>query len=158
MILYFLRHADAEDADGKPDDQRSLTEKGRSQAAAAGRLCKRLNLKLAGMYTSPRLRARQTADAVAGAVGLTPQVHEALNYGFNAGRLESLLREAPPGDLMLVGHEPTLSSTIRELTGGRVDMKKCGLARVDVPMRSTLYGELVWLLPPRLVAGLQEED
>ena len=44
--------------------------------------------------------------------------------------------------MLLVGHEPDFSNVIAELTGGRVDMKKGGLAAVD-------DGELRVLLRPR---------
>jgi phosphohistidine phosphatase SixA len=51
----------------------------------------------------------------------------------------------------LVGHEPTFSLTIAELIGGgRVQMKKGALARVDV--NRNLQGELVWLLQPKILA------
>ena len=158
MILYFLRHAHAEDGYDKPDELRALTETGHQQAAATGDLMKLLNLKLNALYTSPRVRAIQTAEAIGNALGLTPQVREELNIGFNLSRLNKLVGEAGMNaSIMVVGHEPTLSQTIREITGGRVEMKKCGLARVDVMIRQPLNGELVWLLPPRLVNGLIED-
>lgn len=158
MILYFLRHAHAEDGYDKPDELRELTETGRQQAAATADLLKQLRLKLNGLYTSPRVRAAQTADIIGNALGIAPQVREELNIGFNVSRLNRLVTDVGMADsIMVVGHEPTLSQTIREITGGRVEMKKCGLARVDILMRQPLNGELVWLLPPRLVNGLVED-
>lgn len=158
MILYFLRHAHAEDGYDKPDELRALTEAGLQQAAATGKLVKQIGLKLSTLYTSPRLRATQTAEAVGNALGIAPQIREELNIGFNATRLNKLVGEAGMNDsIMVVGHEPTFSQTIREITGGRVEMKKCGLARVDVTLRQPMNGELVWLLPPRLVNGLIED-
>ncbi len=35
-MLWLLRHADAEDANGRPDAERPLTEKGRAQARSVG--------------------------------------------------------------------------------------------------------------------------
>jgi phosphohistidine phosphatase len=158
MILYFLRHAHAEDGYDKPDELRALTPTGHQQAATTGALLKKAGLKLAALYTSPRLRATQTAEAIGNTLGITPQTREELNIGFNLVRLNKLVDDANMGDsIMVVGHEPTLSQTIREITGGRVEMKKCGLARVDVMVRQPLNGELVWLLPPRLVNGLVED-
>jgi phosphohistidine phosphatase len=158
MILYFLRHAHAEDSYDKPDELRALTEIGHQQAAATATLLQNTGLKLAALYTSPRLRARQTAEAIGSGLGIAPQIREELNIGFSATRLSLLVNEAGLGDsIMVVGHEPTLSQTIREITGGRVEMKKCGLARVDVTLRQPLNGELIWLLPPRLVNGLVED-
>lgn len=158
MIIYFLRHAHAEDGYDKADELRALTETGHQQAAATGKLLKQIGLKLSALYTSPRLRSTQTAEAVGSALGVAPQIREELNIGFNVTCLNKLLGEASIADsIMVIGHEPTLSQTIREITGGRVEMKKCGLARVDVTLRQPLNGELVWLLPPRLVNGLIED-
>lgn len=158
MIIYFLRHAHAEDGYDKADELRALTETGHQQAAATADLLKKTGLKLSALYTSPRLRATQTAEAIATALGIAAQVREELNIGFNVTRLNRLVANLGMSDsIMVVGHEPTLSQTIREITGGRVEMKKCGLARVDVMMRQPLNGELVWLLPPRLVNGLVED-
>jgi phosphohistidine phosphatase SixA len=54
-----------------------------------------------------------------------------------------------------VGHEPDLSLTIAELIGGgRVDMKKGGLARVDVRGPGLDGGVLAWLLTPSQLAGV----
>jgi hypothetical protein len=52
---------------------------------------------------------------------------------------------------MLVGHEPDFSAVISALTGGsRIELKKGGLARVDIMDPATLEGVLVWLLPPHI--------
>jgi phosphohistidine phosphatase SixA len=54
--------------------------------------------------------------------------------------------------LLLVGHEPDFSTVIGQLIGaGRIVCKKGGLARVDLKSPHELPGELVWLLPPRLL-------
>jgi phosphohistidine phosphatase len=53
-----------------------------------------------------------------------------------------------------VGHEPDLSRVVAELTGGRVDLKKGGVAAVRLENAS---GELVVLMRPRelaLIAGV----
>jgi phosphohistidine phosphatase SixA len=52
--------------------------------------------------------------------------------------------------LLLVGHEPSFSTVIAEIIGGgRVQLKKGALARVDV--NRELRGELVWLLQPKVL-------
>jgi phosphohistidine phosphatase len=65
-------------------------------------------------------------------------------------RLCNLLGEYRSAErVMLVGHEPDFSSLIGELTGGsRVQLKKGGLARVDLETIDHGAGTLVWLLPP----------
>ena len=53
---------------------------------------------------------------------------------------------------MLVGHEPDLSATISAIIGGgRLRMKKAGLARVDIEGVEDVSGELVWVAPPKLL-------
>lgn len=159
MNLYFLRHAHAEDGSGLPDEMRALSKTGREQAAATADLFRRLQLDVKALYHSPRLRCKQTADAVSSVLNVTPQERAELDIGFSALRLNEMLRDSKAGDtVLLIGHEPTFSQVIRELTGGRVEMKKCGLARVDIMTRRPLQGDLVWLLPPRLVHGLLEDQ
>jgi phosphohistidine phosphatase SixA len=54
---------------------------------------------------------------------------------------------------MLVGHEPNMSETVGEIVGGaRVDLKKGGLALVELNDYDDLAGDLVWLLPPKVLA------
>jgi phosphohistidine phosphatase len=134
------------------DGLRPLTEEGErllvAEALAIGRLTQGLGLIL----TSPLARARRTAELVAGELGLEGLLHDdpGLGRGLDAGVLRDMVA-AHPGvtSLMLVGHEPDFSLTIAELIGGgRVDMKKGGLARVDVRGPGLDGGVLAWLLTP----------
>lgn len=157
MILYFLRHAHAVDAVGLSDEERALNDKGNAQAEATAKLFKRLGTQVDTVFTSPRLRCRQTADIVGRVFNLEPQVREELNFDFNVTLLNDLL--APLNfdqNVMLVGHEPTFSRAVQDLTGARVEMKKCGIARVDLISRTPLQGELIWLVAPRLVRAIVE--
>ena len=71
------------------------------------------------------------------------------------GLRERIAAERPEAaELMVVGHEPEFSATIAELIGGGfVDMKKGGLARVDVGGPGLEDGVLAWLLTPSQLAG-----
>lgn len=51
--------------------------------------------------------------------------------------------------LMLVGHEPTMSSALEYLTGAELRMPTGALARVSLNPDNS--GELEWLIPPRLL-------
>ena len=58
-------------------------------------------------------------------------VHPPLADDFDAPQALAELRGVPAeGRLLLVGHEPDLSSVVGDLTGARVDIKKGGLAVV----------------------------
>jgi phosphohistidine phosphatase len=78
---------------------------------------------------------------------------ERLAPGFGVDDLTQVLQTHPQAEnIMLVGHEPDFSITIGALTGGRVVCKKGGLARVDITSTEPLQGELVWLIPPKVLA------
>jgi phosphohistidine phosphatase len=126
MILYLLRHGDAEDGNGE-DAARQLTEKGERQASAAGRALARLGAEIDACLTSPKVRAADTARLACEALGLEPETAEALR----GGDFDSLSLAAGRGDVLLVGHEPDFSTEVARLTGARVKLRKGGLAVVD---------------------------
>ncbi|MDB5040604.1 MAG: phosphohistidine phosphatase, SixA [Candidatus Eremiobacteraeota bacterium] len=155
MKLYFLRHGEAGDPaqwEGN-DAERPLTDDGRRRMALEARTMRRLELGVDRVITSPLLRARQTAEIVAVELKRKDRVvtDSRLGPDFGPERLAEILRDNQDvHDLMLVGHEPSMSATIgRLIGGGRVELKKGGLARTDVPNPAQLSGELEWLLPPR---------
>ena len=63
--LWLLRHGDAEPHGARQDPDRRLTAKGERQARVAGEAMARLGLEFAAVYTSPRVRARDTARLAA---------------------------------------------------------------------------------------------
>jgi phosphohistidine phosphatase len=155
MKLYFLRHAHAEDSSSTGDHDRKLTQEGIKAATSVSRLFVTLGLKPTRIFSSPRVRANQTADIVAAGLGLTVEVREELNFNFNIAAASTLLKKLSDDDsILFVGHEPSLSVTIGEITGGRVHMKKSGLARVDTMSRLPLRGQLIWLLAPKIISIL----
>jgi len=150
--LWLLRHGDAEPGDGKPDEERRLTDRGERQATAAGAALEAIGAEFALALTSPRVRAVQTAQLACRRLGLEPVEHPPLSDGF--GRDDALVvLEGQEDDarVLVVGHEPDFSQTVYELTGGRADLKKGGLAAVSVKSGE---GELLLLLRPRELAGL----
>jgi phosphohistidine phosphatase len=157
--LWLLRHADAEPHGTRPDEERQLTARGEQQARAAGIALARLGARFDGVLFSPKTRARQTAELAA--EGWSEEERERLRGhpplagGFGAREaLEQLEGIEADGRLLLVGHEPDLSILAGELTGGRVDLKKGGLAVVRLEGAA---GELAVLMRPRelsLIAGV----
>ena len=145
--LWLLRHGEAEPHDARPDFDRELTDRGRSQARNAGRALAALKVEVHLAFTSPRVRARDTALLACQALGIEPVEHEALAAGFDADEALALLAAAGPDQRVLVsGHEPDFSLVVHDLTGGRIDMKKGGIA--GVRLDGTLP-ELIVLLRPR---------
>jgi len=158
MKLYFFRHGHAEDADGPDFDDfaRRLTDKGVERTQTAAHALVKLEIKPARLYSSPRIRARQTADILAKALGISVAVREEVGFGFNTEHIGPLIADVGTEDeVMFVGHEPDLSITVSKLiSGGEMVMKKGGLARVDLFSRAPLRGALVWMIPPRVFDGL----
>lgn len=137
-MIWLLRHGDA--AEGSPDAERPLTDKGREQARAAGAALKALGVELDACLTSPKVRAADTARIVCEQLGdVEPQLEPKLAGGpFDAEALAAGLGD----DVLLVGHDPDFSAAVHALTGGQVRMKKGGLAGID-------RGELIVLMRPR---------
>jgi phosphohistidine phosphatase len=160
--LWLLRHAEAEPHGTRPDPERLLTPRGERQARAAGLALARLGAAFDAVLFSPKARARQTAEIAAeewdGGQRERLRAHPSLAGDFDAAQAgEEVAQIGADGRLLLVGHEPDLSRLIAELTGGRVDLKKGGLAAVRL---EGLGGELVLLLRPRelaLIAGVPAE-
>lgn len=159
LRLYFLRHGKAwsRAAWHEDDDLRPLTEAGEALVRAEGRAMKAMGLAPEVIVTSPMARARRTAEIVAEELGMSELLVEdqCLAHGFDTRRLaEIVARHAGADSLMLVGHEPELSATVAELTGGgRLDFKKGGLARVDVKSSKLEDGILACLLTPAQITG-----
>jgi phosphohistidine phosphatase len=134
-VIWLLRHGDAEDGGGKPDADRELTKKGVQQSRDAGRALKALGVKLDVCLTSPRVRARQTAELACEALGTKVEEEDRLT----GGDFDPLKVAAGRGEVMLVGHEPDFSRAIAAVTGSRVKMKKGGIAAIDDHLLHALY-------------------
>jgi len=142
--LWLLRHGEAEPHGAASDDDRRLTARGEDQSRAAGRALAALEITFQAVYTSPKVRARETARLACEALGCEPMEHAPLREGFTAGDALELLHADER--ILVVGHEPDFSQVVHDLTGGSIDMKKGGVAGVRL---DGAHGELIVLLRPR---------
>ena len=150
--LWLLRHGEAVPHESKPDADRELTPRGERQALAAGRGLAKLGLEFDACYSSPKVRALETARLACEALNIEPEVEDSLANGFDReDALELLLRHGADARVLVVGHEPSFSQVVHDLTGGRVDFKKGGVAAVRAERTS---GELLALLRPRELESL----
>jgi phosphohistidine phosphatase len=151
MKLYFFRHAEAEQGLSN-DFERRLTRLGSRRTETAAQVLLTLGIKPAHIYSSPRIRARQTAEILADALEMDVELEDGLDFGFDLDVVEQLAEGLDEGgEVMFVGHEPSMSEVVGDLIGGEVVMKKGGMARVDVTFfASPLEGELVWLIAPKV--------
>jgi phosphohistidine phosphatase len=144
-MLWLLRHAEAED--GVPDDDRPLTERGAMQADAAGRTLAVLGVHLDACLSSPKLRAVQTAERACEPLGVPVTIERALSgEPFDVDALTAGLV-----DVLLVGHDPSFSLLLHDLTGAQARMKKGGLAGIA-------KGELVTLLRPSELSAIAKAN
>ena len=131
-MLWLLRHAEA--ADGTPDDERPLTERGIVHAQDAGRALAALGVKT---------RAVQTAQYACAPLGVEVTLEPRLSgEPFDAYDLVAGL-----GDVLLVGHDPSFTLTLHDLNGAQARMKKGGLAGIA-------KGELCVLLRPAELSAI----
>ena len=125
-MIWLLRHGDAED-DAADDASRKLTEKGRRQAENAGKALAALGAELDACLTSPKVRARDTAEVACRELGIEAEETDALR----GGEFDVADVTAGRGNVLLVGHEPDFHRAIQAATGGLVKLKKGGLAAVE---------------------------
>ena len=156
--VHLLRHADAGDpmAWTADDALRPLSAKGRRQAERLARHLVAIGFQTDSLISSPKLRARETAEIVADALELTVRVDERLGGGLSLAALEEILRDAGgPQRPVLVGHDPDFSDLAAELAGAaELALKKGALVRIDVDGElSGGAGRARWLLPPDSLGG-----
>jgi phosphohistidine phosphatase len=175
--LWLLRHADAEPHGTREDSERRLTERGERQARLAGEAIALMGVEFEALLSSPKERSLRTATVAMqtwsdrseiggtqpGGPGQREQleIHAPLAEGFDARQALAVMSALPsrprtatgqaaaPARVLLVGHEPDLSTVVAELTGARIDLKKGGLAVVRM---DGARGELVVLLRPSELA------
>lgn len=167
MNLFLLRHGVAVERDPQsfPDDsRRPLTLKGEDRIRLVCDAMQALELSFDRILASPFLRSRQTAEIVAGSLGLRRALEfrdELTPTGDFKALLRFINRLTPaPENLLLVGHEPYLSQLLSVLISGQpdavIDLKKNGLAKIEVTQRLKpgRCATLNWLLTPRQLALL----
>lgn len=154
MKLYFVRHGEAVDL-APSDHSRELTERGIERVEKSAKVLKRLGIAPTVIYSSPRIRAKQTAEIIAETLGLDVKFEEDVNFGFDVTHVKTLLQGINTKDeVMFVGHNPDMSQVVHKLTGASVSMKKGGLARIDIINAKARRGELVWLIAPKVFDAL----
>jgi phosphohistidine phosphatase len=159
MKLYFVRHGKAS-KQAASDAQRPLTDSGNRQITRAAQVLKRLGVAPAYVFSSPRLRAKQTADILGAALGTETTVEEAVNFDFDIDKARDLLACASSDDaeILFVDHNPSRSEVVQGVTGASVSMTTGGIACVQARPASLEHSRLLWLLTPKLAAAFTDGD
>lgn len=162
--MYLVRHAiAAERGDEWPDDdKRPLTERGIARFREEVSGLAELAVEIDEIFTSPLVRAKQTAQILADGVRGKPslKILDALAPGHAPSSvLAQLAKAAKRRRIALVGHEPGLGELAAHLIGaGRaLPFKKGGICRIDVEsLTSRRAGALIWFVPPKLLRKLDD--
>ena len=155
MDLYILRHGIAEDVSATGlDRDRVLTKEGIEKTKSTGKALRKLELQFDAIFTSPYARARRTAEIVAEELNLTSILHlvDALGAASSAeavlAELQKLIRKH--SSILVVGHEPILSSLISLLLSGSpslsITLKKGGFCKLNCVRPEPGAARLDWLL------------
>jgi len=158
MKLYFLRHADA--LDGVDDAARPLSPQGKNEARAVGRFLKRAGIEFDAAYSSPLVRAKQTAEIVLELCGAAKlELADALMNETSAARFDAWLKDLPTAKrVLLAGHAPSLAERVRHLLGitmaESLNLPKAGLACLETEDRRR--AALKFFITPKLLGARTE--
>ncbi len=155
MLLYLLRHADANTVAAN-DDDRALSSKGKTQAEKVGRFCEAHEMHLSVILTSPVRRAQETAEIVAEKMRSELIVVPWLACGMHPqGALTELRAYRSQGSVMLVGHEPDFSQFAAHLLGlptaTALHVRKASLTLIELGVFRAGAGCLQFALPCKLM-------
>ena len=162
MEIYLIQHGEAYAEDQDPE--RSLTPGGEDQIRSSGKALRKLGVDVDLIISSPKKRARQTAEIVA----------EELDYPKEGIEVTKDLEPLAPsedaigylkqfqdrGKVLLAGHLPSLgeiaSNLMSEGTPVAIHFEMGGVCRIDVEALPTHKGDLRWILPPTQLRLLAE--
>lgn len=139
--LVLVRHARAASAAATPggsDRDRSLTDRGRSDAAAAGGWLNPRVDRVDEVWASSAVRARQTAEEILSRLTEAPRPdYRAALYDAGLGDLLRAVRDAADGTrtLVVVGHNPTVERLHLRLTGDERGFPPGAAAIIEVSGR-----------------------
>jgi phosphohistidine phosphatase len=163
MELYILRHAIAVERgtpDYDDDSQRPLTPQGRKKMRRIAQGMKALGLKFDAIFSSPYRRAKETGEIAAEVLGAQRKLKFSDQLTPDGDPKVLIASLARAGErVLLVGHEPYLSSLAGQLIGGTpamsLKLKKGGLCKLTADhLKFGPCADLEWLLTPRHLVRL----
>ncbi len=156
MNLYVVRHADAVSIGNgiRSDFDRTLSDKGRSDATMMARTLAQIDIDVQAVLTSPLVRAVETGEIFGRELMRKAETTRKLEPGFNPRALaEEVLAGSNGASVVAVGHQPDMSMLISYLVSpshaASVVMETCAIACIHLQMAGA--GQLRWLLTPEIV-------
>jgi phosphohistidine phosphatase len=129
MLVFLVRHAHSEP--GEPDELRPLSPRGRVEAKGLAEHLAEHPTPPLHVISSPLLRARETAEAIANATSAGMRVDERLAPGATSESLRQVVRDTV-GPVAAVCHQPDCSEIAVELTGSDPGFRPAGVAEITV--------------------------
>ncbi|MCG3109310.1 2,3-bisphosphoglycerate-dependent phosphoglycerate mutase [Metallosphaera sp. J1] len=132
--ILIVRHGESEpQTEGISDQDRKLVKKGVKQMRRVANFLEEMGYEPTQIMVSPLLRAVQSAEVILDEMGLD----------MKAETVEDLLPDKDPstlaeklkgmqGIVLIVGHEPHLSKLVKALTSAEVEIKRGGVAVVEI--------------------------
>jgi len=164
MKIFLVRHCEAIDYQTETvrnDELRFITPKGRKISTT---VFKKIRDEFAGLekiYTSPLIRAVQTAEILS----------FTLKFKFDVEVVKELSRESQPKDVVglikrnsifesiaFIGHEPLLSEVVKTLAGFeelQFEFKKSGVCYIDYDVKAS-KGIFKWYINPKTLVYLTD--
>jgi phosphohistidine phosphatase len=164
MILYLVRHGiavDPNDPKSPPEPERPLTAKGVQKSRTAALGLYELGVKPDVVIASPYVRAAQTAEIFAEALGFPPQkirTHDALKPSGSPAEITKEIIRLRAKIVMCFGHAPQLDVMIAHLVGAPsvfTALKKAGIACLEHGASPAKW-DLLWMLTPKMLRQLGE--
>jgi len=154
MKVYLVQHGEPKAETEDPD--RPLTEKGKEVVASVASYCASLELGVAQILHSGRLRATQTAELFARYLAPARGIREEKGLGplDDPGEAKRLIKQAER-PLMMVGHLPHLSRLVSLLVLGtpEYEIVKFKMGGVMCLSESDNKWFVDWVLVPELIHG-----
>jgi phosphohistidine phosphatase len=157
MKLFLIRHAEAIDYETESvrnDEHRYITPKGRKVSAAVFRTLKDNFADLDKIFTSPLIRAVQTAEvlAISSKYKHDVEIVNELLINSSTARVSQLLkRNTVFNTVALIGHEPMMSSLVTGLSDRKnlnFQFKKSGVCYIDYDPEKE-EGVFNWYFSPK---------
>ena len=155
MKILIVRHGIAEESARGGDRERALTEEGKKKMKEAAEGFAHLELEIDKIYSSPLVRAIQTAEILAKAIGYkgTIEKMEELSPAYSPKDAMDRLRSLKKIEtLALAGHEPNCSELASHLLGeAEVEFKKGAICLIETESLNAGSGRLIWHLSPQIL-------
>src|SRR6202049_3351589 len=161
MDLYIVRHGIAIDRDDPkcpPDPERYLTEEGIEKTEQVAKSVAALGASPDLLLSSPYVRAMQTAEIFAKALGYSKQKIRRTDLLLPGAEPSLLFRELAKdkqsSTVFVFGHAPHLDELIAAAFASKhpiTSLKQAGVAALTLKRISPPSAEFLWLATPRLL-------